>query len=84
MKEAVGMEKQLKNQVVCDEIVLALRKQQHDFINHIQVIQAYLQIGKVDRALRYLDGIAHDVGAVERIVNELNCKNVCQILSNKK
>ena len=44
MKEAVAMEKELKNQVVCDEIVLALRKQQHDFINHIQVIQAYLQI----------------------------------------
>ncbi len=84
MKEAVAMEKELKNQVVCDEIVLALRKQQHDFINHIQVIQAYLQIGKLDRALRYLDGIAHDVGAVDRIINELNCKNMCRALSNKK
>lgn len=78
------MENQLENQIVCEKITVALRKQQHDFINHIQVIQAYLQIGKVDRALQYLDRIAHETGVVERIIEDLNCKEMCQLLGNKK
>jgi sensor histidine kinase regulating citrate/malate metabolism len=37
------------------EIERLLRLQRHDFINHIQVIQALLQLGKTDRALGYID-----------------------------
>lgn len=38
-----------------EEILRLLRLQRHDFINHIQVIQALIQLGKLDKALRYID-----------------------------
>lgn len=41
--------------VVSNDIERMLRLQRHDFINHIQVIQALLQLGKFDRALGYIE-----------------------------
>jgi pentatricopeptide repeat protein len=38
-----------------EEILRLLRLQRHDFINHIQVVQALVQLGKIDKALRYID-----------------------------
>lgn len=43
-----------------EELVLALRKQRHDFMNHIQVVHAYLQLGKVEKALGYLEKMVKD------------------------
>ena len=35
------------------------RQQRHDFLNHWQVIMGYLQLGKTDRALLYMqEGVA--------------------------
>lgn len=34
-----------------------LRIQQHDFLNHIQVILAYLQLNKTQRAMEYIEDI---------------------------
>lgn len=45
---------------VNEELVMALRKQKHDFMNHIQVIHAYLQLGKVEKALGYLEKMVRD------------------------
>lgn len=49
----------MADQAVCEEASRLLRLQRHDFINHIQVIQALIQLGKVDRALRYIDEMVH-------------------------
>lgn len=38
-----------------EEMLDLLRMQRHDFINHIQVVQALIQLGKNDKALRYID-----------------------------
>jgi hypothetical protein len=45
---------------VCDEIVRLLRSQRHDFINHLQVIHAMLQLGRTERAITYIDDLAKD------------------------
>jgi pentatricopeptide repeat protein len=45
----------MTNQAVCQETLRLLRVQRHDFINHIQVIQALIQLGKAEKALRYID-----------------------------
>ena len=45
----------MADQVVCEETLRLLRLQRHDFINHIQVIQALIQLGKSEKALRYID-----------------------------
>lgn len=44
---------------LCEETVRLLRIQRHDFINHIQVIQALLQLGKTERALKYIEDMVH-------------------------
>ncbi|MDR3562877.1 MAG: Spo0B domain-containing protein [Negativicutes bacterium] len=35
-----------------------LRDQRHDFINHMQVIHALLQMGRVEKALKYIEDLA--------------------------
>ena len=45
----------MADQTDCEEASRLLRLQRHDFINHIQVIQALIQLGKVEKALRYID-----------------------------
>ena len=50
----------IPNQEVCQEMIKMLRRQRHDFINHIQVVHAYLQLGKVEKALASLEELAAD------------------------
>lgn len=38
-----------------------LRRQKHDFVNHIQVLHAYLQVGKPDKAAIYLEELVHKI-----------------------
>lgn len=50
----------IPNQEVCEEMIKILRRQRHDFINHIQVVHAYLQLGKIEKALAFLEELAND------------------------
>ncbi len=34
--------------------------QRHDFMNHMQVIHALLQLGRVEKALTYIEDLAKD------------------------
>lgn len=45
---------------VCSELVKLLRVQRHDFINHLQVIHAMLQLGRTEKALAYIESLAKD------------------------
>ncbi len=45
---------------ILDAVTLALRRQRHDFLNHLQVIYALVQLGKTQRALDYIDELAKD------------------------
>lgn len=39
------------------ETTRLLRLQRHDFLNHIQVIHALIQLGKNEKALQYIDDV---------------------------
>lgn len=48
-------------ETVCEEISRRLSHQRHDFLNHMQVVYSYIQIGKADKALRYLDDLVASI-----------------------
>lgn len=53
------------NETVCEAAVALLRRQRHDYLNDIQVVQAYLQMGKADKALAYLEKAVQTMQAVD-------------------
>ncbi len=64
---------------VCPEITRLLRAQRHDFVNHIQVVHALLQLGKIDRAKEYLEDIAKDTNMVEDTLRLHYQEGVCHL-----
>lgn len=54
---------ELSDIVITKDVEKALRRQKHDFINHVQVVQAYLQMGKAEKALAYLNGLVEQINA---------------------
>lgn len=50
----------MENIETCSELTRLLRVQRHDFINHLQVIHAYLQLSKQDRAMQYIEDLCKD------------------------
>jgi sensor histidine kinase regulating citrate/malate metabolism len=65
--------------VVGEEMIKLLRRQRHDFINHIQVVHAYLQLGKIEKALAFLEELAKDTNK-----NDFFMKYTCQEECSKK
>lgn len=65
---------------VCEELVRLLRSQRHDFINHLQVIHAMLQLGRIEKALIYIEDLAKDKGLVDDPIKmhtrQQQCKHV--------
>lgn len=48
-----------------------IRTQRHDFINHLQVISGYLQLGKKESALEYVEHLSEELrraGRINRVV----------------
>ena len=50
----------MENHGVSTESAELLRIQRHDFINHLQVIHALLQLGRTEKALTYIEELAKD------------------------
>jgi pentatricopeptide repeat protein len=46
------------------EMKKALRAQHHEFINHMQVVHAMLQMGRVEKAMKYIEEMAKDPSLV--------------------
>ena len=65
--------------IITEEMEKVLRRQKHDFINHIQVIHAYLQIGKPQKALAYLDDLTKKINE-GTFGAEYQCNNVIKVL----
>jgi len=59
----------MPNSEGCEELERLLRIQRHDFINHLQVIHAFLQLGKVDRAIAYIEELAKDRSMITDVVS---------------
>lgn len=45
------------------QALAALRNQRHGFLNHLQVIAGWIQLGKSERALQYLERVAARIEA---------------------
>lgn len=48
----------MENHELDAESINLLRIQRHDFINHLQVIHALLQLGRTEKALTYIEELA--------------------------
>ena len=52
----------------CTDIIKLLRIQRHDFLNHLQVIRAMIQLGRNERALKYIEKLAHDPEMISNVL----------------
>ncbi len=68
---------------VCEELVRLLRAQRHEFINHIQVIHALLQLGRIEKAMKYIEDLAKGPDLLEEPirmhVEQVNCPNKARL-----
>ncbi|MBP2625986.1 MAG: hypothetical protein H6Q68_697 [Firmicutes bacterium] len=67
----------MENHEVSGEIVKLLKIQRHDFVNHLQVIHALLQLGRTEKALIYIEELAKDSRLISDTlkVHEEQCAN---------
>lgn len=52
----------------CPDVIKLLRIQRHDFLNHLQVIHALIQLGRNEKALQYIEKLAHDPEMIENVL----------------
>ncbi|WP_425060636.1 hypothetical protein SCACP_13720 [Sporomusa carbonis] len=52
----------------CNAVIKLLRIQRHDFLNHLQVIHAMIQLGRDEKALQYIEKLAHDPELVSNVL----------------
>lgn len=68
---------------VCPELVRLLRVQRHDFINHLQVVHALIQMGRAEKALAYIERIAHSDILLEEPLREHQATSDCPSKMNE-
>jgi len=68
----------MENHEVSTESVELLRIQRHDFINHLQVIHALLQLGRTEKALMYIENLAKDSRSISDVLKtyQEQCDNL--------
>ncbi|MBP2662475.1 MAG: Sensor kinase SpoOB-type, alpha-helical domain [Firmicutes bacterium] len=59
----------------CTDVMNVLRIQRHDFLNHLQVIHAMIQLGRNEKALQYIENLAHDPEMISNVL--ATYKNEC-------
>ncbi len=52
----------------CTDIIKLLRVQRHDFLNHLQVIHALIQLERKEKALQYIEKLAHDPDMISNVL----------------
>lgn len=70
----------MDNHEISPESVSLLKIQRHDFVNHLQVIHALLQLGRTEKALTYIEDLAKD----SRLISEAIALQEGQYESLKK
>lgn len=54
--------------VSVEELIYLLRAQRHDFLNHLQVILGYLQLGKTNTAIDYVKTVSQEITEAGRLM----------------
>lgn len=67
----------MAQQEVCEEIIRLLRIQRHDFINHLQVIHAMIQLGRTEKALTYIEDLSKDPSLIYETLEHHKGGKVC-------
>lgn len=52
-----------------DEMIIAIRSQQHDQISHLQTLYGYLQLGYLEDARQYLEEMIGEIALSQRFAN---------------
>jgi len=52
-----------------DEMIIAIRSQQHDQISHLQTLYGYLQLGYLEDARQYLEEVIGEIALSQRFAN---------------
>lgn len=52
-----------------DEMIIAIRSQQHDQISHLQTLYGYMQLGYLEDAKRYLEEMIGEIALSQRFAN---------------
>lgn len=64
------------------DVIDIYRQQRHDFLNHVQIILGYLQIGKDDRAVDYIHRVIDETND-ERSIFRLDPEYILNLLRLK-
>lgn len=64
-----------------EELNLELRKQRHDFLNHLEVIYGLVELNEIDEAKRYLESIESSV-KINTLIDRINNPYISIILSS--
>lgn len=51
------------------DILKVISVMRHDFLNHLQVISGYLQLGKSERAREYIQKVTRDLQKISKVVH---------------
>jgi len=63
---------------VCEELERLLRVQRHDFMNHLQVIHTLIQMGRTEKALKYIEELAPNPDLIAEPLREHQKQKSCQ------
>ncbi len=81
------LEVELANKKVAHELteqnLRLLRCQRHDFLNHLQVVSGYIQMGKGSKAAKYIQEINQNLRGI-RVVSGLNMPEASVLLISKR
>lgn len=55
-----------------DNMYKKMRGWRHDYHNHIQVMKAYLELGKIEEMKNYLDDLSHDLETIDTVIKTGN------------
>jgi len=50
------------------ELIYLLKTQRHDFVNHLQVVRGYIQLGKIDLASKYIVEISQELAEASQVL----------------
>ncbi|MBP1764848.1 MAG: hypothetical protein H6Q65_1906 [Firmicutes bacterium] len=55
----------MSEEEICSQFIRLLRLQRNDFINHLQVVHALIQLGRGEKALRYIEEVSKKIESVD-------------------
>lgn len=65
-------------------LIASVSSLRHDYINHIQILYGFLQLGEVDQARNYAESLSKDIQTIESLKCNLDHPGLAILLQTKK